>query len=383
DSPHLFGLGLKEMLADEITQDLRAIQTAAIAQAHSSGRSVTLALDSKGIHYGKITASPSGGVDTSQVQGIDPDLRVRQIFFDGELFSIREAIIATFKFELGMQPTDPVMTAVKAGTKQTTPSGLVLDASTDQFFGPAPCAENTVCDGSNMVNEFPASLVDLEEFYLLNYFSPGTYESENHVIDNGVQAFNHMGCGACHIQNLQINHDRRVADVRTAYDPAHGGFNSMYATVTPLFQTMPGGVKVPNGQPYLVKNIFTDFKRHDLGPNYHENLFDGGTTTMFLTTPLWGIGSTAPYGHDGRSINLNEAILRHGGEAQTARDAYARAGQGDRQRVLDMLNALVLFPPDDTASSLKGESPSTTGYPQNGHGAIALGALFNNPKDPE
>ena len=44
----------------------------------------------------------------------------------------------------------------------------------------------------------------------------------------------------------------------------------------------------------------------------------------FLTTPLWGVGSTAPYGHDGRSINLTEVILRHGGEAQAARDAFAR-----------------------------------------------------------
>src|SRR5206468_227624 len=33
DSPHLFGLGLKEMLADEITADLRAIRNAAIKQS--------------------------------------------------------------------------------------------------------------------------------------------------------------------------------------------------------------------------------------------------------------------------------------------------------------------------------------------------------------
>ena len=43
-----------------------------------------------------------------------------------------------------------------------------------------------------------------------------------------------------------------------------------------------------------------------------------------MTTPLWGVGTTAPYGHDGRSINLTEVILRHGGEAQAARDAFAR-----------------------------------------------------------
>src|SRR5215470_4204710 len=36
NAPHLFGLGLKEMLADEITSDLRAIRADAIAEARSS-----------------------------------------------------------------------------------------------------------------------------------------------------------------------------------------------------------------------------------------------------------------------------------------------------------------------------------------------------------
>jgi len=56
DAPHLFGLGLKEMLADEITTDLRAIRAAAIAQAQSSNRNVIKNLVSKDINYGKITA---------------------------------------------------------------------------------------------------------------------------------------------------------------------------------------------------------------------------------------------------------------------------------------------------------------------------------------
>src|SRR5215472_8105558 len=77
DAPHLFGLGLKEMLADEITSDLRAIRAAASAVAKGSGKSVTARLQSKGIDYGEITANPDGSLDTSRVQGVDPDLRVR------------------------------------------------------------------------------------------------------------------------------------------------------------------------------------------------------------------------------------------------------------------------------------------------------------------
>src|SRR5215468_7929081 len=42
DAPHLFGLGLKEMLADEITADLRAIRSQAIARAHDQRSAVAL-----------------------------------------------------------------------------------------------------------------------------------------------------------------------------------------------------------------------------------------------------------------------------------------------------------------------------------------------------
>src|SRR5438093_12331269 len=90
DAPHLFGLGLKEMLADEITADLRRIRQQAIAQAVSSGHSVTLRLISKGISFGVITASSTGSVDTSKVQGVDPDLRVKPFFAEGSTISMRE-----------------------------------------------------------------------------------------------------------------------------------------------------------------------------------------------------------------------------------------------------------------------------------------------------
>jgi len=46
DAPHLFGAGLREMLADEITTDLRNIRQQAIALAQKLGEVVTLVLNS-------------------------------------------------------------------------------------------------------------------------------------------------------------------------------------------------------------------------------------------------------------------------------------------------------------------------------------------------
>ncbi|PYN18018.1 MAG: hypothetical protein DME05_02410 [Candidatus Rokuibacteriota bacterium] len=105
--------------------------------------------------------------------------------------------------------------------------------------------------------------------------------------------------------------------------------------------------------------------------------------TQFLTTPLWGVGSTGPYGHDGRSINLTEVILRHGGDAQDERDKFARLEDPYQGAVLDFLNTLILFPPDDTASNLNPGDRKTIGFPQFGHGSIKLTVLFNDPSDPE
>ena len=102
-----------------------------------------------------------------------------------------------------------------------------------------------------------------------------------------------------------------------------------------------------------------------------------------MTTPLLGVGSTPPYGHDGRSINLTEVILRHGGEAQKEATAFEMLSDQNRNALLEFLNSLVLFPPDDTASNLDPGNRQDPHFPQAGHGSIKLSVLFNDPQDKE
>ena len=49
NAPHLFGLGLKEILADEITAELRAYRDLAVAEARMGGAKVTRRLTAKEI----------------------------------------------------------------------------------------------------------------------------------------------------------------------------------------------------------------------------------------------------------------------------------------------------------------------------------------------
>ncbi|HZQ68875.1 MAG TPA: di-heme oxidoredictase family protein [Terriglobales bacterium] len=381
DAPHLFGLGLKEMLADEITTDLRATRDLAITLAQQRKHSVTLKLGSKGISYGAITANSDGSLDTSKLVGVDTDLRIKPFFAEGSMISIREFIVTALHNEMGLEASsDPDLLSASAGGRVVTPSGMVLDGSKDKITAPPqPDPQNG--------NEIDPALVDHLEFYLLNYFKPGHGE-QNSLNDHGRVVFSRIGCSSCHVSNLTIEHDRRVADVETNYDPVNGVFNSMYATAATLYQDVNDGsgypdLKLPLGNSFVVKDIFTDFKRHDLGANFYERNWDGTLQTTFLTRPLWGVGSTGPYGHDGRSMTLNDVILRHGGEALATRNAYAALSPRDSNALLTFLNSLVLFPPDDTASTLDPADPTKPNFPQFGHGSIKLTVLFNDPTDPE
>ncbi|HVB85726.1 MAG TPA: di-heme oxidoredictase family protein [Candidatus Dormibacteraeota bacterium] len=379
--PHLFGLGLREMLGDEITTDLRNTRSAAVAWAQRTHRPVTLPLISKGIHFGFITGLPDGSVDTSRVSGVDPDLRVKPFNAQGSMFSIRQFIVDGLHNEMGLEDSnDPDILAASQGARVVTPSGMVLDGSLDKISPPPlPDAQNG--------NEIDPAIVDHLEFYLLNYFKPG-HSQQNETTELGRRVFSRIGCASCHIANLVVNHDRRVADVETDYEPSKGVFNGLFATATLLYvekTDAPGlpTLKLPAGKAFIVRDIFADFKRHDLGPAFYERNWDGTIQKEFMTRPLWGVASVGPWGHDGRSVTLDDVILRHGGEAQASRDAYATLPTFQSQALQAFLNSLVLFPPDDTASNLDPADSTKPNFPQVGHGSIKLTVLFNDPTDPE
>src|SRR5262249_20586686 len=69
----LFGAGPIEMLAREMTAQLQALRAAALQEARAQGIAVTTSLDTKGVHFGQLTAYPDGAVDTTAVKGVDAD----------------------------------------------------------------------------------------------------------------------------------------------------------------------------------------------------------------------------------------------------------------------------------------------------------------------
>lgn len=387
DAPHLYGLGQVEMLADEITTELRAIRDQAIDKAWDTNHKVTVRLQSKGTDYGEITALADGSIDTSKVEGVDADLRVKPFFAEGSTISMREFIVGAFNAEMGLEAPDEDLEAASNGDDILTPAGMWLTGTQDTIEAPPVHSVFDDADNDGVFNELDTAIIDHTEFYFLNYFSPATYK-QGFAEKRGKNLMKRIGCNGCHTPDLTINNDRRVGNVETKYDPDNGIFNNLFATVTGTFDEIDDGgdhpsLKLPQGATFVVKGIYADFKRHDLGPAFWERNFDGSYQKEFMTEPLWGVGSTSPYGHDGRSINLHEVILRHGGEAEAVTQRYKRLGSSGQMQIQAFLQSLILFPPDDTASNLNPGDSTAENYPQHGHGNIKLPVLFNDPSEGE
>ena len=83
---------------------------------------------------------------------------------------------------------------------------------------------------------------------------------------------------------------------------------------------------------------------HDMGPGLAESIDEVGSgASVWMTKELWGVGSTAPYLHDGRATTLTEAILEHGGEAAPSRQAFEGLSATRQADLIAFLESLVLF----------------------------------------
>lgn len=86
---------------------------------------------------------------------------------------------------------------------------------------------------------------------------------------------------------------------------------------------------------------FSDLLLHYMGSQLADGIEQGDARGgEFRTAPLWGVGQSAPYLHDGRAATLGGAIAAHGGEASASRDRHLALSPADRTAVVEYLKAL-------------------------------------------
>jgi di-heme oxidoreductase (putative peroxidase) len=161
---------------------------------------------------------------------------------------------------------------------------------------------------------------------------------------HGHELFGSLGCARCHVPDWHLETDRRFFDLQVTPNPETG---RLEGRVVKLDREHP--------KPFTIRGVYSDFVHHDLGPAFHQVQFDGSQVTRFRTAPLWGVSSTAPYGHDGASLDLDDVIRRHGGEAEAEQKAYAALPDEDRAALLEFLRGLVLYSVDDLPCDVDGD----------------------------
>ncbi|MEL6504366.1 MAG: di-heme oxidoredictase family protein [Pseudomonadota bacterium] len=322
---HLFGAGLVELLAREMSADLATIREKALLNAADGGEAVTLALTSKGVNFGKITAEPDGLVDLTKIDGVDTDLVVRPFSQKGVMTSLRQFTVNAMNHHHGMQPVE------RFGKRWTASADFDDDGKLDEM-------------GAGDVAALVAWQATLHP--------PLAKEPENAVWQDaaakGEQVFNDMGCAECHRPALPLT-SLKFADPGP-YDVS-GTLNTRDVKVAATYDLalMEWAKTLPrNAKGHVMVPLFGDLKRHKmtdrsvnaLGNELLSQRFVG--RDIFMTAELWGLASTAPYGHRNDFGTLDEIIRAHGGASRKARDAYVKGKAEDRSHLIAYLKTLVL-----------------------------------------
>jgi CxxC motif-containing protein (DUF1111 family) len=86
--------------------------------------------------------------------------------------------------------------------------------------------------------------------------------------------------------------------------------------------------------------LYSDLLLHDLGPGLASVCAPGSTPDEHRTELLMGLRFRDRYLHDGRTRDLIDAVLRHGGEAQRSKDAFATLDRLRQEAVVRFLKTL-------------------------------------------
>lgn len=155
-------------------------------------------------------------------------------------------------------------------------------------------------------------ITDLVLFYINHIAVPARRNADDPDVIAGQRVFERIGCHQCHIPSFRTG----------AQTAAKANHNQQIA-------------------PY------TDLLLHDMGEGLADHRPEGvANGREWRTAPLWGIGLTQlvsghrSYLHDGRARSLLEAILWHGGEAKTQRDAVVALDRAEREQLLKFIESL-------------------------------------------
>ena len=134
----------------------------------------------------------------------------------------------------------------------------------------------------------------------------------------GERFFNQVGCNICHTSSM---------------------------TTAPAGSVINGGAfTVPAALGDKIIHPFSDFLLHDIGTGDGIPILPTAdyaiTANQMRTAPLWGLRTRSRLMHDGLTFTLNDAILRHSGQAAQSTRNYTRLLARQKSQLIAFLKSL-------------------------------------------
>jgi len=184
-----------------------------------------------------------------------------------------------------------------------------------------PNEVTTVLQTTTGINDQPdeLGLADIDHFaqFIRGTMAPprDTVLAATPASIRGEAVFAQVGCNVCHVQTI---------------------------TTAPAGTVIDGGMfVVPQALGNKIIHPFGDFLLHDIGTG--DGIVQVGpqdTANKLRTAPLWGLREKARFMHDLRSLSLEDAIIRHEGEAREPARRFRELTPEDRRALITFLQSL-------------------------------------------
>jgi CxxC motif-containing protein (DUF1111 family) len=196
-----------------------------------------------------------------------------------------------------------------AGEAYNVEQGVTNDLFPNERESGGNCRYNATPEDHVNLNG-PATLMpnDLSAFVVFMRFLDAPARAHPNLSNAGQNVFNSIGCALCHTPSLQT-----ASNVTAALSNQRA-------------------------------NLFSDLIVHNMGSGLADGVAQGlAAGNEFRTAPLWGLGQRLFFLHDGRTSDLDQAILAHasnGSEANQVIANYSNLSPGQKQNLLNFLSSL-------------------------------------------
>jgi hypothetical protein len=422
NSTHFFGAGLVEMIGAQVRQEILRQYDAngdgVIGRAEVRGlRPVRIAPVPGGpvVDYGDLSPGDDGvprlntvfrvwyvgedgrvipdafGLDDVRVAGFGFAMQPfgwgrgharigsRLIPQGGEASTVREFFTQAADQHMGLQAHDPTQRSEHPSVSGYGGLARVSLAGARQFdFGGSVDPGRRLAPGGISLDdpdqdghfeELSEGDVDAIEYYLLHTPPPTRRSSPQG--EQGRETLKAIGCTRCHVEDWHLRRrddvlgfagDRRLFHLATSSENGPDGRPQIIGRLERLWRTDASGAVSPRADRFVIERIYSDFKHWDVGTSFHERRFDATLQKSHRTAPLWGVGSSAPYGHSGQYQDLHGVIAAHGGEAQLEQRAYLNLDAASRAALLEYLESLVLYSTDGIPADIDDDGSRATEF---------------------